>query len=192
MRSRIEICVGMLFLSFAGCSNTNTSSPPNDAGSQTPTLPIVEKAPWVTFKSSEGKFVVSFPIEPVEKESTTPAGFTKRQVRAILHNGQLVYSVQYAIGPPPEDVRQMHTQAQAGMIQAQRGTLLKEDEIRLGDWYGRAFSFSFESNNQPGLLHTRIYSVEDRVFILMVGGSPEYTGESDAERFFKSFSLLEK
>lgn len=189
MRSRLELSVGVLILLVAGCT---TSSTPNNAGSETSPLPTAESSPWVTFKSQEGKFVVSFPVEPVQKESTTSAGVVKRQVRAVLHDGQLVYSIQYADGAPPEDVRQMLTQSQAAMVQSQGGTVLEEDEIRLGDWYGRAFSFSFKSNSAPGLLHARIFLVDGRVFILTVAGSPERVSETDAERFFNSFSLLEK
>jgi hypothetical protein len=134
---------------------------------------------------------MKFPAKPTEKDVPTSAGIPRRQFLAPLHGGQLVYSLQYAEGPPPEDARHSLVLSQDGMVQALGGTLLKEREIQLGKWPGRAFSFTFSTRVGPGIQHARVFLVNRRVYILTVAGHPDRVNERDAEAFFDSFFLVE-
>ncbi len=188
IRSR-RLLVGLFVLSFSGCSPSPSKPPVSAPKSATPRD---HGEDWIPITSHEGGFSAKFPVNPVEKESTTPAGIQKRQVVAVIDQGQLVYSVQYGDGPPPSDIPQTLAQAQAGMIEALGGSLVEEAEIHLGNWAGRAFSFTFNVRAGPGISIVRTYLVGHRVYILSVTGHPDRVNDQDAQRFFESFSLLEK
>lgn len=144
------------------------------------------------FKSEVGRFAISFPIEPTRKEMPVPGGIMRYRYLVALHDDKLVYSVHYADGKPVGEPRQALKQAQDGMVKAQGGKLLKEEEIHLGDSPGRAFSFSFTTNGVAAIQHIRTYLVGDRIYILIVAAPPALLDADDMERFFRSFSVLDK
>lgn len=178
--------VWLLALAAAGCGSSASS---NSAG-QGRTAGGDESA-WVTFSSTEGGFSIRFPEKPTEQDTPTSAGIPRRLIMAPLHGGQLVYSVQYADGPRSPDVGQSLVESQAAAAGALGGSLIHEQEIRLGDWHGREFSLRFTTRGAPGLQHTRVYRVDRRLFVLTVAGHPDRVNQRDAKAFFESFSLVD-
>lgn len=189
MRIRNQLFLGLLTLAAAGC-NFGTSADAADVPAQSPSTD--RKNPWVSFKSEAGNFAASFPLEPTQKELPTQSGIVRHRFSAVLDGGQLVYSVYYADGKPVGEIPHTLKQAQDAMVQTQGGTLLKEAAIQLGDWHGREFSFSFKSKDGPGVMHNRLYVVDQRFYSVVVGGPRDRVVAGDVERFFRSFSVLEK
>jgi hypothetical protein len=177
--------VWLLALTAAGCD----SSAPSNSAPQRPSGG--DESAWLTFSSAEGGFSIKFPEKPTEQDAPTSAGIPRRLILAPLYGGQLVYSVQYADGPPSPDVGQSLVESQAAAVRALGGTLIHEQEIRLGDWHGREFSLTFTTRGAPGLQHTRVYRVDRRLFVLTVAGHPDRVNERDARQFFESFSLVD-
>lgn len=149
-------------------------------------------ATWITYASPDGQFTASFPKEPVRKETKTPAGKSSILIRASLDNDQVGYEIQYAEGANYAGAQELLAKAPAAMVKAKNGTLLKEVDIRVGEWNGRAFSFSANLNNVPSIVHIRMIITGKRAYILSVTGKSELVSESDAEKFLTSFVVNER
>lgn len=189
-----RLILALSALALAGCETRSNSGGPAASGSAASgsSAPTTPSAPWVSFKSEVGRFAISFPIAPTHKELMPPSGIAQQRFLAALHDDQLVYSVYYADGKPVGEVSETLKKAQDTMVQSQGGALLSEEPIRLGEWHGREFAFSFSNKRARGVMRVRYFVIDQRIYTIIVAGPARLLDAGDIERFFRSFSLLQK
>jgi hypothetical protein len=147
--------------------------------------PVAKPTPWLSYSSPDGKFTAKFPKEPLQVDAPAPV----IKVRATLHNDQVIFAIQYVEGLAPDQAAQIMANGAAAEMKARNGVLLDDRAIALGEWQGRACSFSAVENNVPMIHHTRIYVVGTRVYILTASGKQGVLDDGDADEFLRSFAI---
>lgn len=197
----------------AGCDRQEDLSPPASSTAtyqspdSSPAIGELAKAPvapqrpptgddssWVRFTSPDGDFAVSFPVEPVDldRNAPKPAGKRPRMFIAVPPDRELKYSVAIMDQAPPEDAKKNLRDIRNGYVHGHKGTLLKESDVRFGDWHEMDFSQSFEVNGRPNRQFARVILLSGRFIVLSVLGHPDRVSEQDADEFFRTFILLDK
>jgi hypothetical protein len=149
------------------------------------------------YVSAEGRFGVLMPGDLREERGVIDTATGKREfvsVSAILNRkpwfaNRGFYFVTYtdlsdqAVGTSPERLLDAEREE---AVKRLNGKLVREQTVGLGHHTGR----DIEVATQMGLVKERIYLVKQRVYQLVVGGKMEASSQ-DADRFFKSFRLLD-
>lgn len=172
----LKLILVLLTLFIAGCGGT--SAPP-----------VAVNVPWIKFESPDGNFDIRFPSEPFQKQTAISGGRRRHVLHVPMHEGRLIYSLQYMDGPPPANFETALLKAQETLLNTVQGTLQQEAAIPVDGFPGRSVSFTFDSQGQPRRTLARLVAASGRVYSLTVTGSPDLIKESDVERFFNSFAV---
>jgi len=186
MRIHAVIGAGLLNALFAGCHAD--SSPDKSVATSLSTIPNER---WLPFKSEDERFAVSFPAKPTYQKSSTSGGVPVHRYFAI-HEGPIVYEAAYSEDRPKGDAREIFRKMQTSLVQSYEGTLVKEEDVRIGAHDARAFSLTHTLHGAPGVRHVRLVLTEGGLYTLVVSGYQEFFNAHDAERFFRSLSISER
>jgi hypothetical protein len=143
----------------------------------------------VEYTSKEGQYKAIFQAKPSEKEERV-LGLTVKIVFLATPDG--MFAVAFSDLPrrllrPTDDQRALDS-ARDVTLQSAKATLVKEEQIKLEKKYpGR--DVTGELPNGIGLIRSRIYAVDGRVYQVMVGGTKGFVKGADAESFLSSFWL---
>ncbi len=150
---------------------------------------------WETFTSKEGNYSISLPGKV--KEKTVDNGVTT--VRSILLEGkELLYTVTAADIPNVEESSKEAGFADIWLkrqrdraVERVKGKLLKEEKITLDDKYpGR--DVVIEPAEKDELVRARLVIVGKRFYLVMASGGKKAAESADADKFLKSFKIVEK
>lgn len=147
---------------------------------------------WVKYTSSEGRYSALIPKQPQlsTQEATAPNGATFTQYMAQSNDADSFYVLGY-FDYTPEMVFSLD-KARDGMLNATKGTLLKEEVISLGGNHGRDLKVSTRSGELDLLLRVRFYEVGRRIYIIQHLFQKSSDSPAIAEktaRFFNSFKV---
>jgi hypothetical protein len=153
-----------------------------------------DEAVWKEFAPKDGKFKVTMPGVPKPKQLETESDFGK----GVLHMnavefGKGMYAANYsdfpaAIKKVPS--KQIFDSSRDGAIANMGGKLSNEKDIKLGDYPGREIKIDVADGKQ--LFRVRVYLVDQRLYQVVVFGTPEMATSKDADKFLDSFKLKEK
>jgi hypothetical protein len=151
-----------------------------------------KQAQWAEFASPEGRFKVQMPGTPTQKSEYT-AGVEMKMFMVEQKGG--AFAVAYADLPIPQRESAQQTQlrlngARDGCIQNVKGSLANESRITLeGKFPGRDIEVNLPA--QKGLMRNKIFVVNQRLYQVMVIGSPAWTNSAEAKKFMESFALTQ-
>jgi hypothetical protein len=148
---------------------------------------------WVPFSSPEGRFAVEFPTPPVRAESPveTPAGPATMHTHTAK-GPSAAYVVAWADYPPEAlqaDLEQMFDQTRAGLVANLRGELVSEEKLEIQGRPGRALTLRV--GGAGTVLEARLVLVDERLYQVAVVNSEGHADTPEAQRFFRSFEILE-
>ena len=172
MRRLLKLTCAVLLLLTTGCSSKTVSTTTEI------TQATGKDAGWVSVKSSVDRFAIEFPVRPKELK---PGQFVANT------EAGLVYKMGFSLVKPRPDPEKALRIVQKNMVAGLQGQVLKDEEISLGKWPGRAFSVA-----NKRVSHIRLYYANDHLFTLMVAGDADHLSEDDKNKFFDSFSLLQE
>jgi hypothetical protein len=162
-----------------------------DSFEQAPGMP--EK--WKAVAPKEGGFRVLMPAEP--KETTDPPGAARDDKNAArdftwAHTKTNLFVVNYRYLPPdsvpPDKAKAYLERVRDEKLKEKNSPLVKDAERKLGALTGRDFTLKVEDHH----LRFCVFVAGDRLYQACVTGTAdEVTGE-EAEKFFKSFEILDK
>jgi hypothetical protein len=149
-----------------------------------------QSAEKVEYTSKEGQFKAVFKAKPTEKEEKVLGLIVKI---AFLETPDGMFAI--AFSDLPKRGRLLNNQIERGldmardvMLKSVKATLVKEEQIKLEKKYpGR--DVTGEMPFGSGMIRSRIYAVDGRVYQIMVGGTGGFVKGTDAESFLSSFWL---
>jgi hypothetical protein len=145
---------------------------------------------WVKYTSDDGRYSALIPQQPKlsSQEATAPGGEKFTQYMAQTNDTESLYMVGY-FDYTPNMIFSLD-KARDGVLEATKGTLLKEEPISLGGNAGRELMVATKSGDFDLLIRIRFYEIGRRVYVLQhifqkASESPQITAKS--ARFFDSF-----
>jgi hypothetical protein len=149
------------------------------------TVASAQTGGWTKFSSTEGRFSVLMPLEPVRSEEVkeTPVGkvsmhfFTTRGEAGIF----IVAYADYAISDPKRELDANRNSFLKGM----KATLISESDIKLEDNPGR----DIRAVRDALSIRSRIYLVGKRYYQVVALTPATLPGNVEADRFLSSFEL---
>ncbi|RMH74375.1 MAG: hypothetical protein D6680_14975 [Cyanobacteria bacterium J007] len=146
---------------------------------------------WQQFTSPDRRFSILMPGIP-EEENRSGNNGTSRMFMLEKENGNVAYGVGYIEFPnvpdslTPVQIDQLLDAARDGGVgNVENGRLRQERRISLQNNPGK----EFEVQSTQGIVKTRIYWVEPRLYVILVASSSDRTFPRDADRFLNSFNL---
>ena len=142
------------------------------------------------FTSERGLFSVKMPGTPKE---TTESVKTKSGGTTVVHKftvevGELVYIVSYNVyANRPDDISASLDRWRDGFITGVNGKLLKEQQISLSGYQGRAI----DVDCSDALFLVDAYLAEDTLYQVLFGKPKNHETPENVDQFFRSFELLE-
>jgi hypothetical protein len=147
----------------------------------------VSDAEWKEFSSVGGRFKVLMPGDP--RSQSIPLC---EEVWSVDRRSEDVhYLVGYAVIPLGNNLplAERFRGAREGMLRQTPGSrLVRERPISLEGFPGREYEVKIDG--KTGCLLARLYVVNRRLYMLMVGGSPVTPTSADALKFLDSFKLI--
>jgi len=173
-----------LFIGLIGCKQKD-----NDSQSRSP-APAINH--WKRFSSADGNFSVLFPGTPQEKRQTerTPIGEIELHCFIVEADRQTAYGVNYSDIPQSANLRdpQKFFDRSQALTAGEKGKILFQQEIKLGNSPGREFKFSKGGkSNYSG--RVRLFLVGHRLYELVAIYLTINPHPVEREAFFNSFSL---
>lgn len=162
-----------------------------DSFEQAPGMP--EK--WKAVAPKEGGFRVLMPAEP--RESTDPPGAARTDKNAThdftwAHTKTNLFVVHYRYLPPdsvpPDKAKAYLEKVRDEKLKEKNGTLVKDEERKLGALTGRDFTLKYEGHH----LRFCAFVAGDRLYQACVTGTADEVANEEAEKFFKSFEIVDK
>ena len=84
----------------------------------------------------------------------------------------------------------MYDSSRDGAVANMEGKLVSEKNVKLGKHPGREIRINVAEGKR--LFRVRVYLVEQRLYQVVVFGTPETATSKDADKFLDSFKLTEK
>jgi hypothetical protein len=147
---------------------------------------------WKVHESKEGGFEVALPGLALETKQVAKTGLGTLEVTMLLLESKkdgAAYLVSFAEFPEGAfkggDNDKRLDAARAGAVASAKGKLKTEKKITLGKHPGRELLIE----NDKGMVRTRIYAVDQKLYQTVVSGAKAFVQGKDAERFFESFKL---
>jgi hypothetical protein len=145
---------------------------------------------WSVFSPEGGGFSVNLPGKPTER-SLPQSTETERTPSPVyeLTSGGLKYVILYKDGLVSAEVTQrdkfLEMAAEAGIISA-GGKVVSNKPVSLGDYPGRELK-----GEVAGFLYqSRVYLVNQRLYVLIVWLPAGKAGSENAAKFFQSFKIV--
>jgi hypothetical protein len=195
IRTRMFLKYDRLFKVFVLGTADEVASPEAtkflDSFEQAPGMP--EK--WKAVASKEGGFRVLMPAEP--QESTDPPNAAKTDKNAThdftwAHTKTNLFVVNYRYLPPdsvpPDKAKAYLEKVRDEKLKEKNGTLVKDEERKLGALTGRDFTLKYEGHH----LRFCVFVAGDRLYQACVTGTADEVANEEAEKFFKSFEIVDK
>jgi hypothetical protein len=171
--------LGLIFLASlgSGCNNDGV---------------LIEGAPWQEFNSEDGRFKVQLPGTPAQ-QSQSMIGTTMHLFS--VENPDLMYGIGYADMPIPGlgkesafQIDQRLNGAVQGSVNNIKAKLTRQGSISLaGQYPGKEYEANLPDGR--GIIRSRIYFVNKRLYMLMVAGKADLVQSGDTNKFFGSFQL---
>lgn len=163
-----------------------------------PSEASVAASQWQEFRSTAGNFKVLMPSgTPSQHTVERPLGQFQQQLHQVMlpQEDGTVYVIVYSDIPvdpnqlSSTDVDQALDSAVDGMLdKVPNSQLLAEREISLNGFPGR--EVEMEGYNNIVFIKARVYLVQSRAYIVLVGSNTSETFPAESDRFFNSFTLL--
>ncbi|HUQ33036.1 MAG TPA: hypothetical protein VM095_13025 [Pyrinomonadaceae bacterium] len=145
---------------------------------------------WVKYTSDEGRYSALIPQQPKlsTQEATAPGGGKFTQYMAQTNDTDSLYMVGYF--DYTEGMIFSLDKARDGMLDATKGTLIKEEPISLGGNAGRELKVATKNGDLDLLIRIRFYEIGRRIYVLQhifqkASDTPQITAKT--ARFFDSF-----
>jgi hypothetical protein len=145
---------------------------------------------WVRYTSDEGRYSALIPQQPKlsSQEATAPGGEKFTQYMAQTNDAESIYMVGYF--DYTGNMVFSLDKARDGVLDATKGTLIKEEPITLGGNAGRELKVATKNGDFDLLIRIRFYEIGRRVYVLQhifqkAADSPQITVKTT--RFFDSF-----
>lgn len=149
---------------------------------------------WKEFASKPGGFKVLMPGTPKQKALETESDFGKGVLHmSAVEAGKGMYAANYTDFPEAVKkvpIKQLYDSSRDGVIANLDGKLASEKDIKLGENPGREILIDVAGGKQ--IFRVRVYLIEQRLYQVVVFGSPELAKSKDADKFLDSFQLAEK
>lgn len=149
---------------------------------------------WKEFASKEGRFKVLMPGTPKQDKAETESDFGKSVLHMNLARaGKAMYGANYSDFPAEikkADLKQLYDSSRDGAVANLEGKLASEKDIKLGKHPGREIRIDVAKGKQ--LFRARVYLVGQRLYQVIVLGTPETATSKEADQFLDSFKLAEK
>lgn len=161
---------------------------------------LYQVAPWVTFESEEGRFLVMTPVELIEKVNKTTTAIGEVSYHSFFYQDKdpeadiLFYIVSYV--DYPEGTMNMDSTALikeffettiAGSVESVQGDLRYQDDINLDNYPGKFWRVDYEEGET--IIKTRAYLVNDRYYSIQTICDKKKVMEMTSDRFMDSFRL---
>ncbi|MDT4896004.1 MAG: hypothetical protein QOH25_1081 [Acidobacteriota bacterium] len=150
-------------------------------------------AEWMKYTSEEGHYIVLVPQQPKlsSQEVPAPDGTKFTQYMAQASDADSFYLLGY-FDYTPNMVFSLD-KARDGMLEATKGTLLKEEAISLGVNSGKELKVSTTNEGFDLLIRIRFYEVGRRIYVLQhifqkSAESPAIATKTT--KFFDSFKIM--
>jgi hypothetical protein len=175
-----------------------------------PPPPVVQTAPpttaaapvtgeWKEFTSKEGRFAVSFPSNPKEKNVSQPTPFGNFDIHVIgvdLPANAGGFMVTYFDLPEALAKQQgpndqfINSFAQGFKATAPAGAKMAREvkKVTVNGMSGHEFAVEVPGKTTA---HSRVFQVRNRLYQLLVVGPKGQITEADRQRFFESFKLMD-
>jgi hypothetical protein len=153
-----------------------------------------DKPSWKEFVSKEGMFTVIMPGTPKSDKLDTESDFGK----GVLHMNMVeadktMYAANYSDFPAAvkkATLKQLYDSSRDGAVANMDGKLASEKDIKLGTHEGREIRIDVAGGKR--LFRVRVFLVEQRLYQIVVFGTPESATSKDADKFLDSFKLTDK
>jgi hypothetical protein len=147
---------------------------------------------WVKYTSKDGRYSVLFPKQPMvgTQEGAAKTGEKLIQYMFQATDTDSFYMVAY-FDITPSMVYSLDD-GRAGMLEAVKGTLLKEEAISLGGSSGKEVKISAKNGDLDLLFRARSYAIGNRIYVIQHGYGKLSETPAMAEktaRFFDSFKV---
>jgi hypothetical protein len=145
---------------------------------------------WVKYTSDEGRYSALIPQQPKlsTQEATAPGGEKFMQYMAQTNDADSIYMVGYF--DYAGNMIFSLDKARDGVLDATKGTLIKEEPISLGGNAGRELKVATKNGDFDLLIRIRFYEIGRRIYVLQhifqkASDTPAVTAKTT--RFFDSF-----
>jgi hypothetical protein len=149
---------------------------------------------WKEFVTKEGQFKASMPGTPKQKKLDTESDFGKGVLHMnVVEVGKTMYAANYSDFPAEvkkATLKQVYDSSRDGAVANMDGKLAEEKEVKLGEHPGREIRIDVAEGKL--LFRVRVYLVEQRLYQVVVLGTPEAVKSKEADKFLDSFKLAEK
>ena len=150
-------------------------------------------AEWVKYTSEAGHYTALIPRQPklIEQEAPAKTGEKLIQHMAQSTDADSLYMIGYFDLLP--DMVYSLDNARDGLLNAIKGTLLKEEAVSLGGKAGREVKVSAKSGDLDLIFRVRYYEIGKRVYILQHVYQKSSDSPATADktaRFFDSFKVI--
>jgi hypothetical protein len=149
---------------------------------------------WKEFASREGRFKILLPAAPKTYDLDTESDFGKGVLHMnVSHSGKSLYGANYSDFPAEikkASLKEIYNSSRDGAVANLKGKLVSEKDIKLGKYPGREVRIDVAGGKQ--LFRARIYLVEQRLYQVVVLGTPEIATSKETDKFMDSFHLVEK
>ncbi len=147
---------------------------------------------WKPFVPSDKEFSILLPGVPKKKsrEIKTRKGIVEVTSLTLVAKGKGGFYFSFSqprkssASRSGEDDRLK--QAKTKALKTIRGVLKKEQKLELGNFPGVELYISIKQNKH---LRLRLFVIEDRLYQLLVVGTPAQVASADTNRYFASFKL---
>lgn len=149
---------------------------------------------WKEFASKDGRFKVLMPGTPKQNKVETESDFGKGVLYMnVTLAGKSMYGANYCDFPAEikkAPIKQVFDSSRDGAVANMEGKLASEKDIKLGEHPGREIQIDVAEGKR--LFRVRVYLVEQRLYQVVIFGSPEAATSKEADKFLDSFKLAEK
>jgi len=149
---------------------------------------------WKEFVAKDGRFKISMPGTPKKRELETESDFGKGVLYMnVVEVGKTMYAANYCDFPAEvkkATLQQVYDSSRDGAVANMEGKLVSEKNVKLGKHPGREIRINVAEGKR--LFRVRVYLVEQRLYQVVVFGTPETATSKDADKFLDSFKLTEK
>lgn len=157
-------------------------------------------ADWFLLKKSEQNYQVQFPKKPIQNKQKVPSPIGDLIMDIYMYEAtegddNLVYMVNYT-KYPANSVNSNNTEKLEGFFEGAingavsnvQGKLLSKKDVKLGKYPGKEITIDFQ--NGLAVIRSRMYLVEDQMYMVQTIAETAKNGNSAATRFMNSFKLI--
>jgi hypothetical protein len=149
---------------------------------------------WKEFASKEGRFTVLMPGTPKQNKADTESDFGKGVLYMnVMQIGKVMYGANYCDYPAEvkkASIKKIYDASRDGAVANMKGKLDSEKDIKLGEYPGREIRIEVAEGKY--LFRARVYLVEQRLYQVVILGTPEDATSKEADKFLDSFKLADK